>query len=88
MLNETETRIKLIDPKLHESGWSEELIQREVKITDGKILDEYGNRKEGVRPDYILFLEKYFPIAVVEAKKKGKTSRSWNSASKKICSNA
>jgi len=72
MLNETETRIKLIDPKLHESGWSEELIQREVKITDGKILDEYGNRKEGVRPDYILFLEKYFPIAVVEAKKKEK----------------
>ncbi|GBF36556.1 EcoAI/FtnUII family type I restriction enzme subunit R [Methanofervidicoccus abyssi] len=72
MLNETETRIKLIDPKLHESGWSEDLIRREVKITEGRIIDEYGNRKKGVKPDYILFLERYFPIAVVEAKEEAK----------------
>lgn len=72
MLNEAETRAKLIDPKLHESGWSEDLIRRELKITEGKIIDEYGNRKEGVRPDYILFLERYFPIAVVEAKEESK----------------
>ncbi|WP_246167942.1 EcoAI/FtnUII family type I restriction enzme subunit R [Thermosulfurimonas marina] len=72
MLNEAETRAKLIDPKLHESGWSEELIQRELKITEGRIIDEYGNRKEGVKPDYILFLERYFPIAIVEAKDESK----------------
>lgn len=72
MLNEAETRAKLIDPKLHESGWSEDLIQRELKITEGGIIDEYGNRKEGVKPDYILFLERYFPIAVVEAKEEAK----------------
>ena len=72
MLNEAETRAKLIDPKLHESGWSENLIQRELKITEGRIIDEYGNRKEGVKPDYILFLERYFPIAVVEAKEEAK----------------
>jgi type I restriction enzyme R subunit len=53
---------------LHASGWSEELIQREVKITEGKIIDDFGNRKEGLKPDYILFLERYFPLAIVEAK--------------------
>lgn len=68
MLNEAETRAKLIDPKLHESGWSEELIRREVNITEGRIIDDYGNRKSPLRPDYILFLERHFPIAVVEAK--------------------
>ena len=68
MLNEAETRAKLIDPKLHESGWSEELIRREVKITEGRIIDDYGNRKPALRPDYILFLEKNFSIAVIEAK--------------------
>jgi len=72
MLNEAETRAKLIDPKLHESGWSEDLIQRELKITEGRIIDDYGNRKEGLKPDYILFLERYFPIAVVEAKGESK----------------
>ncbi|MCW3138270.1 MAG: DEAD/DEAH box helicase family protein [Methanophagales archaeon] len=72
MLNEAETRAKLIDPKLHEYGWSEDLIQRESKITEGRIIDEYGNRKEGIKPDYILFLERYFPIAVVESKEESK----------------
>ncbi len=72
MLNEAETRAKLIDPALHKSGWSEDLIRRELKITEGRIIDEYGNRKTALKPDYILFLEKYFPIAVVEAKEESK----------------
>jgi len=72
MLNEIDTRAKLIDPKLYESGWTEDLIRRELKITEGRIIDDYGNRKEGLRPDYILFLERYFPIAVVEAKEESK----------------
>jgi len=72
MRNEADTRAQLIDPKLHESGWSENLIRREVKITEGRIIDEYGNRKEGEKPDYILFLEQFFPIAIVEAKEEAK----------------
>ncbi|MCD6480808.1 MAG: DEAD/DEAH box helicase family protein [Thermoplasmata archaeon] len=71
-LNETETRVKLIDPKLHESGWTEDLIKRELKITEGRIIDDYGNRKDALQPDYILFLERHFPIAVVEAKEEKK----------------
>ena len=28
--NEADTRAKLINPKLHEAGWSEDLIRREI----------------------------------------------------------
>ena len=72
MLNEAETRAKLVDPLLHACEWKEEMIKREMRITEGKIIDEYGNRKDALKPDYILFLERYFPIAVVEAKEEAK----------------
>ena len=88
MLNEAKTRAKLIDPKLHGSGWSEDLIRRELKITEGRIIDKYGNRKEELKPDYILFLEKYFPIAVVEAKEEAKHHAAGIQQAKKICRNA
>ncbi len=68
MLNEADTRAKLINPKLYEAGWEEDKIGRELPITEGRIIDDYGNRKGALKPDYILFLEKNFPIAVVEAK--------------------
>jgi len=44
MLNEADTRAKLIDPKLHSAGWREENIQRDVYITLGKIINENGKR--------------------------------------------
>ena len=72
MSNEAETRAKLVDPLLHACEWKEEMIKREMRITEGKIIDEYGNRKDALKPDYILFLERYFPIAVVEAKEEAK----------------
>jgi type I restriction enzyme R subunit len=68
MLNEADTRVKLIDPKLHESGWREEFILRDRPITPGRLVDERGNRKPGKKPDYILLYRPGFPIAVVEAK--------------------
>jgi len=68
MLNEADTRAKLIDPKLHESGWQEEMILRERSTTPGKIVDEEGNRRAGKKPDYILLYSPSFPIAVIEAK--------------------
>jgi type I restriction enzyme R subunit len=73
MLNEADTRVKLIDPKLHESGWPENKIQRDRVIAPGKILDEKGTRKKGRIPDYIL-LHNTSPIAVVEAKDEGKSA--------------
>lgn len=71
MLNEADTRVKLIDPKLHESGWREEFILRDRPITPGRLIDERGNRKAGKKPDYILLYRPGFPIAVVEAKDEG-----------------
>ncbi|GBC73267.1 Putative DNA repair helicase RadD [archaeon HR04] len=68
MLNEADTRAKLIDPKLHESGWCEEFIRRDMPITFGRLIDEQGNRKAGKKPDYILLHSSGCPIAVVEAK--------------------
>ncbi|AGB05284.1 helicase, type I site-specific restriction-modification system restriction subunit [Aciduliprofundum sp. MAR08-339] len=68
MLNEADTRSKLINPQLYKAGWDESKIGRELRITEGRIIDDYGNRKDALIPDYILFLEPNFPIAVVEAK--------------------
>ncbi len=70
MLNESDTRAKLIDPKLHKAGWQEEKIRREIYITQGQIylVGEEPRRKEKRRPDYILLYRPSFPIAVVEAK--------------------
>ena len=69
MLNEADTRVKLIDPMLHACGWSEGMIVREP-ITRGRIINDGGDRLPPLRPDYVL----YFPdrssvvVAVVEAK--------------------
>lgn len=38
MLGETDTRIKFIDTKLKDSGWSEDSIKREDYFTDGRKL--------------------------------------------------
>ena len=73
MLNEADTRVKLIDPMLHKAEWTEDKIIRERVITPGRILDEKGNRKKGKKPDYILVYNST-PIAVVEAKEEGKSA--------------
>ncbi len=68
MVSEDDTRVKLIDPKLHESGWTEDMIERGRHIAPGKIIDEQGTRRKGTEIDYILFYGT-IPIAIVEAKK-------------------
>lgn len=68
-LNEADTRAKLIDPKLRDSGWTEELIQREYYFTDGRIVligDEH-ERQKPKKAGY-LFRHQGIPIAVLEAK--------------------
>jgi len=68
-LSESDTRAKLIDPKLKESGW-EDYVIREHYFTDGrKIL----GGKRGIRlfADYLLRY-KNTNLAIIEAKKLGK----------------
>ena len=74
MLSEADTRAKLIDPKLRESGWTEDKIVRDVYITPGKIIDESGKRLKGKKPDYILYYSSGFPIAVVEAERESRSA--------------
>lgn len=75
MLNEDDTRVKLVDPKLHESGWKEEMIVRGRHITPGRIVDDKGNRKKGTEIDYILHVSS-IPVAVVEAEPESKSALS------------
>ena len=68
-MNEAETRAELIDPKLKESGWGVvegSKIQREFKITAGKI-QTGGGRAKQVSADYVL-VYKGRKLAVIEAK--------------------
>ena len=73
MLNEADTRAKLIDPKLHQCGWSEDKVVRERKIMPGRLIDEKGNRKKVEVADYVL-VHNSMPMAVVEAKEESKSA--------------
>lgn len=70
-MNEAQTRLEKIDPKLRESGWgvmpeSRILVEQNAnKLTNGKIGAAYG---KPLKVDYIL-MYKGVKIAVIEAKK-------------------
>ncbi|WP_052307766.1 EcoAI/FtnUII family type I restriction enzme subunit R [Bacillus timonensis] len=69
--SEADTRSKLIDPMMKAAGWKETQIQREYKVTDGRITFD---GKKGVRgtpsyADYLLRYKSSVRLAVVEAKK-------------------
>ena len=71
MTNEADTCRTYILPKLHNAGWEDDSICEQLVLTPGRIvpLGEHGHtRKEGLRPDYVLFLRKNYAVAVVEAK--------------------
>ena len=68
--SESDTRVKLIDPKLKKSGWDESKIIREHTVTDGKIIDAQGNRNPDRFADYVL--HGGMIVAIVEAKDENK----------------
>jgi len=69
--SEADTRAKLIDPKLHATGWDEDKIKREYVISVGRVLNSDGSRTKPKRADYVLFYpnSQGHIIAIVEAKK-------------------
>jgi len=71
MLNEADTRAQLINPMLEKSKWTGEMVRREIFITDGKIINEYGKREKRRRADYVLYYKPTLPLAIVEAKDEG-----------------
>ena len=71
-LSEADTRAKLIDPALHDVGWSEDLIRREE--TAGAIVQIGGQtRRQNRRTDYTLRVRvesggQLVAVALIEAK--------------------
>jgi len=69
-ISEIDTRVKIIEPQLYEAGWKEEDIRREFYLKKGKVIIEGNEAKRGEKKfiDYLLFYNRAFPIAVIEAK--------------------
>jgi type I restriction enzyme R subunit len=76
MLDEADTRAKLVDPKLLKSNWTEKMMVRDKPITKGMIINDSGDRLPIRKPDYILYYpdkERGIPIAVIEAEAEDKS---------------
>ena len=75
--NEADTRAKLIDPALHDAGWSEDWIRREQ--TPGPVIRLGTTDTRGAgRTDYLLHVlikGRRYPIALVEAKSEERRTR-------------
>ena len=69
-MSEADTCRTYIVPKLHAAGWEDEYIVEQMVLTPGRIVPvgDQHTRKTGLRPDYVLFIRRNIPIAVVEAK--------------------
>ena len=73
-LSEADTKAKLIDPVLHQRGWTEDLIRREETEHGIDIIDGRPKRKEWGRTDYLLRVRvnintQPVAIALIEAKR-------------------
>ncbi len=73
-LNEADTRAKLIDPALHQKGWTEDFISREETERGIEIIDGKPRRREQGRVDYLLRIRinvntQPVAVALIEAKK-------------------
>jgi len=70
-MTEEDIKLNYITPAINSAGWQNGVnITMETKITDGRI-NIKGNmayRETPKKVDYLLYLNKYHPIAIVEAK--------------------
>lgn len=70
-MSEADTCRRYVLPRLYAAGWDDDAIAEQRYITDGRIVPlghRQHTRQERLRPDYILYLRRHYPIAVVEAK--------------------
>ena len=71
--NEADTRAKLIDPKIHACGWTEDHIKREVSAGSIEIIAGKAKRRAKGRVDYTLRVKinstaQPVTVAIIEAK--------------------
>lgn len=74
MLNESDTRAKLIDPAIHKCGWTEDLIRREETAGTVEIVNGKARRRSRGKIDYVLRVKvnvdtQPIALALIEAKK-------------------
>jgi len=69
-INESTTCMRYINPKIAESNWDLDKIERECQIAPGRIVPDgkSGKRNNPLKADYVLKLANNFKIAVIEAK--------------------
>jgi type I restriction enzyme R subunit len=78
MMNEADTRAKLIDPALHARGWNEDLIKREESAGKIELVGGQGRRLRSGKTDYTLRVRvgagmQPVAVAIIEAKKESLT---------------
>lgn len=71
--NEDQTRCELINPQLHDRGWTEDLIRIERTVGGAEIIGGKPHKRKG-RTDYLLCLplspgKSPLAVAIIEAKK-------------------
>ncbi len=74
LLNEADTRAKLIDPAIHKCGWTEDLIRREETAGTVEIISGKARRRSRGKIDYVLRVKvnvetQPIALALIEAKK-------------------
>lgn len=70
-MTEEDVKLNYITPALMKSGWEDKItMETAVRFTDGKInlMGNKATRGEAKKADYILYINKNYPIAIVEAK--------------------
>ena len=68
--SEDDTRVKIIDPKIHQDGWKEEYLLRQYPIADDRFFvegEEFRRLKTAKYADYVVSYQNV-TIAVLEAK--------------------
>lgn len=73
-LNESDTRAKLIDPALHQVGWTEDLVKREETAGTVDIIGDKARRRSRGKMDYVLRVRvnvdtQPVALALIEAKR-------------------
>ena len=86
-MTEEDIKHQFITPAIEERGWERSKIAMEKAITDGMI-NIKGNivtRNKAKKADYVLYIEKNYPIAIVEAKDNNHTISFGMQQAKEYC---
>lgn len=72
-MSEEDIKLNFITPALNDAGWKDKItMETRVQFTDGKICLNgnfvYRDKKSVKLADYVLYWERHFPIAIIEAK--------------------